>query len=283
MAAALTAAVVGAVLTAAVVAVAPVVLAPAVADTAASAVAQAPMAAIAAVHGKDTEVVAGTGAEGRAENHRRRAIPAQQGVRHHWVALIPRRDGTRLDDPAAAAARLLVMKWRGPTVNGTPLVAPTVRAVVAPTVLLEQRWLRTAGSAGMASLPMAVHSVAEVLAAEALAAEHSAAGAADLAGDAGPADGALAMVGALAGIPIGRYIRILTGTTCRGMILTATMLRPTIFILTRLRMRWVASADAVWFAGFGKYFNLPESPPGAGDRVRPAQESFRCRQCGSIR
>ena len=280
-------------------AAASVVLASTVADLAASTVARVPPTRIAVANGEGPELAADT--EEWAENRHRHAIPAPPGVRRHWVALRPRRDGIRLDDPAAIAALLLLMKRRGPTVNGTPLIAPTD--------LLGLRWQRTAASAEMASSPTAAPSVA---------AEHSAAGAAvgaipvtDLAGDAGPADGALAMVGELAGIPIGRCIRILTGTTCRGMILTATMLRPTTFILTRLRTtaeyhsgffqarsggRMQPTAHAVDISGKRSsprgatekvprtpIISLPESPPGAGDRVRPAQEFFQCRQCGSIR
>jgi hypothetical protein len=210
-----------------------------VVDMAASTVARVPTAVIAAVNGKGTGVVAGTG--GWAENRHRHAIPAQQGVRHHWVVLTPRQDGTRLNVPAAAAGRPQVTEWELPTVNGTPLVAPTV--------LLELRWQRTAGSAGTASSRTAAHGVAGAGAAEVGVEEAGAVVGAipvmDLAGDAGPADGDLAMVGVLAGIPIGRCIRILTGTTCGGVIPTATMLRPTTFILTLLRTTRVASAQGV--------------------------------------
>jgi hypothetical protein len=248
-----------------------VVVAPTAVVVVAPTEAQVPMAAIAAVNGKGTEVVADMG--GWAENRHRHAIPAQQGVHRHWVGLTPRRDGTRLDDPAAAAERPQVTEWELPTVNGTPLVAPTV--------LLELRWQRTPGSAGMGSSPTAEHSVAEALAAEALAAEHSAAGAAvgaipvmDLAGDAGPADGALASVGALAGILIGRCIRILTGTTCGGVILTATMLRPTTFILTlhrtSLLRNWVVPP------GLKSYFPLYPALKRGAKLVRPSGAGFSC-------
>jgi hypothetical protein len=57
----------------------------------------------------------------------------------------------------------------------------------------------------------------------------------DSVGDAGPADGELVSGGALAGVLIGRSIRILIGTACGGAILTATTLRPSTFILTPLR------------------------------------------------
>lgn len=125
--AARTAAVVAARTAAAVAAfmVAAVAAASTVVDMAASTVARVPTAVIAAVNGKGTGVVAGTG--GWAENRHRHAIPAQQGVRHHWVVLTPRQDGTRLNVPAAAAGRLQVTKWELPTVNGIPLVAPAVR------------------------------------------------------------------------------------------------------------------------------------------------------------
>lgn len=213
-------------------------------DTAASMVANVPTGGFAAVRGKATEVVADT--EEWAENQRRHAITAQPGVRRLWLAQIPRRDGTRfLHDPAAMAERLQVAKWELPTVNGTPLAAPTVRQGL--------RW-RTPGSAAMASSTTAATSVAEPGVAKAGAAEDGVAEAGvvdgaipvtDLAGDAGPAAGDLDLAGVLPGILFGRFTRILTGATWGGVTLTATILRPTIFILIPLRAGRGAWAQGV--------------------------------------
>src|ERR1035441_150984 len=90
-----------------------------VADLEVPTVARVPPARIAVANGEALEVAADT--EEWAENRHRHAIPAQPCVRRHLAELTPHRDGIRLDDPAAMAARLLLMKRRGPTVNGTPL------------------------------------------------------------------------------------------------------------------------------------------------------------------
>ncbi len=225
--------------------------------TAATMVAKARTAVFAAVHGKATEAVAGT--EEWAENQCQPAIPEQPGVRRHWPAPTPRPDGTRSRrDPAAMAERLPVIKWGLPTVNGIPLAAPTVP--------LERRW-RAPGSEAIAGSTMAPASVARASVAEPSVAKTGAVedGAAevgeeeagvdgavagvipatDLAGDAGPADGDLDLVGVLTGILFGPCIRILTGAIWGGVILTATTLRPTISILIPLRAGRVAWAKVV--------------------------------------
>ena len=139
-------------------------------------------------------------------------------------------------------------KWELPTVNGIPLAAPTVR---------QERRLRAPGSEEIAGSTMAPASVARAGAVEDGVAEvgeeeagedGAVAGvipATDLAGDAGPAAGDLDLVGVLTGILFGRCIRILTGAIWGGVILTATMLRLTTFILIPLKAGRVAGARVV--------------------------------------
>lgn len=167
--------------------------------------------------------------EGWGENQHQPATPARQEVRLHRLVPTPRRDGTRLVDLATAAARSQLMKWELLTVSGTPSEAPTRQ--------LDQRSQPTRTSLATQ------HSCAAVPGAPEVGAAAGAAGVvvgvtrlSVLDGDAGVADGRLALDGASAGALIGRSTRILIGAACGGVVLTTTILRPTTFtpILTRM-------------------------------------------------